>query len=165
LQKVCQTLCLAALFFFGAQTGHAQDVGVGDRVPDVSVQLQDGRQASSREFERAGQPSVWAFFNTACFDCRRELPVLDKLAREFPDVRFVCVSRAESAESVAAFWREKGLTLPYSAQTDRTVYERFAKRTIPRVYVVDGTGKVRFVGLEKVSKRKLRKALNQLKVN
>lgn len=51
------------------------------------------------------------------------------------DVRFICISRGEAQPSVAAYWQEAGLTLPYSAQPDDAVYRLFANRIIPRVYV------------------------------
>lgn len=51
------------------------------------------------------------------------------------DVRFICISRGETQPSVAAYWQEAGLTLPYSAQPDDAVYRLFANRIIPRVYV------------------------------
>gem|GEM_PF-5093123 len=50
-------------------------------------------------------------------------------------VRFICISRGETQPSVAAYWQEAGLTLPYSAQPDDAVYRLFANRIIPRVYV------------------------------
>lgn len=54
---------------------------------------------------------------------------------EAMDVRFICISRGETQPSVAAYWQEAGLTLPYSAQPDDAVYRLFANRIIPRVYV------------------------------
>ena len=51
------------------------------------------------------------------------------------DVRFICISRGETQPSVAAYWQEAGLTLPYSAQPDDAVYRLFANRILPRVYV------------------------------
>lgn len=54
---------------------------------------------------------------------------------EAMDVRFICISRGEAQPSVAAYWQEAGLTLPYSAQPDDAVYRLFANRIIPRVYV------------------------------
>lgn len=57
------------------------------------------------------------------------------ISDEAMDVRFICISRGEAQPSVAAYWQEAGLTLPYSAQPDDAVYRLFANRIIPRVYV------------------------------
>lgn len=49
----------------------------------------------------------------------------------------VCISREESSAEIVRYWDENHLTLPYSAQENRTVYYQFAKSGIPRVYVID----------------------------
>ena len=60
-------------------------------------------------------------------------------------VRFALISREDGEASVAAYWEEHGLTMPYSAQEGRTVYELFAYRRVPRIYVSDSTGTIRHI--------------------
>ena len=55
-------------------------------------------------------------------------------------VQFTLISREEGEASVNAYWEENGFTMPYSAQDDRQVYELFAYRRVPRVYVSNATG-------------------------
>ena len=43
-------------------------------------------------------------------------------------------------ESVAAYWKEQGLSIPYSAQTDRRIYNLFASSIIPRTYFCSADG-------------------------
>lgn len=115
-----------------------EHVSVGDCLPRFSVTLDDGGCYDS---SIAGA-SVIVFFHTACVDCREELPLLDARYRagEFAGRRVVCISRAESSASVAAFWREHHLTLPYSAQADRRIFDLFASAGIPRIYETDNQG-------------------------
>ncbi len=54
------------------------------------------------------------------------------------------------------------IDLPYAAVTDRSVFERFASQTIPRVYVVDRAGKVAAVFVEKVDEAVLRAELQAI---
>lgn len=120
-------------------------VHVGDSLPDFSVRLMDGSWL--RRDSLVGRRSVVVLFNTGCGDCRRELPVVDSLYvnhRHEADVRFVAIARAEEAESIWAFWDEKELTIPFSAQADRTVYNLFAKSVVPRLYLSGTDGIVRF---------------------
>ena len=78
------------------------------------------------------------FFHTGCPDCRKELPVLQKIYTDYGQrIRMVCISREESSAEIVRYWDENHLTLPYSAQENRTVYYQFAKSGIPRVYVID----------------------------
>ena len=110
-----------------------------------------------------GKPSMIVFFNTACTDCRKELPIVQELFEEFSDrANFMAISRAEGRESVAAYWEKEKLEIPYSAQTDRNVFALFAKTTIPRIYIADASGTVKYIFIEKASKKKLVRALEDL---
>lgn len=112
---------------------------VGDRLPEFEITLNNGDMVTTESLR--GSESVIVFFNTSCVDCRRELPELQKLYDEFlmqnRPVRFMCISREEGAASVAKFWDENHFTMPYSAQTDRRIYNLFASSGIPRLYEVD----------------------------
>ncbi len=123
----------------------ADIVTVGDALPAFAVTLADGSRVAPETL--AGRPALLVFFHTSCGDCRRVLPEVHAVYEPAlaDSGRFVCISRAEDAESVAAYWAERGLTLPYSAQPDTGVYGRFAREGIPRLYGVDATGTVRFV--------------------
>ena len=110
-------------------------VKVGDRVPVFSVNV-TGQSAPFSTASLQGE-TVIVFFNTSCSDCRRELPRLNRYYlqhRDDKDFQMVAISREEGEESVAAFWQAEDLSIPYSAQTSRKVYELFASSVIPRVY-------------------------------
>lgn len=74
----------------------------------------------------------------------------------------MCISRAQSGNDVAAYWQAQGLDMPYSAQTDRSVYALFATAGIPRVYVSDNNGIVRAIYVEKVNSDTLCRTLDGL---
>ena len=61
----------------------------------------------------------------------------------------VAISRAEDEDAVAAYWKDNGLQIPYSAQNDRRIYELFASSIIPRIYFVSAQGIVTRVFIEK----------------
>lgn len=120
----------------------ARSLAAGDRLPDFTVTMADGEVVSRTSL--AGNPGVVVLFSTSCSDCREELPRVQEAADEcavaVPDARFICIAREEDAASVASYWHEHGLTLPYSPQPDRKVYEIFASSVIPRLYVFDRKG-------------------------
>ncbi|MDE6682689.1 MAG: redoxin domain-containing protein, partial [Muribaculaceae bacterium] len=110
----------------------------GDKCPEFSVKMHDGSIVTTADLK--GEKSIILFFNTSCADCRSELPQMQRvyehiIAENIP-VRLLCISRAEREESIERFWQENGLTLPYSAQEDRTVYNLFAQSGIPRIYIL-----------------------------
>lgn len=120
----------------------AEIVQAGDRIPAFSVVLNDGSTYDSTQ--RDGRGAVIVFFATWCGDCQRELPVLDSLYRagRFEDQHVVCIGREEPAETVAAFWASHSLSLPYSPQADRRIFNLFANSGIPRIYNVAPDGAV-----------------------
>lgn len=118
-------------------------VNVGDEVPSFTVTLSDGSQFVSPCDFAARPLTRLLFFNTTCADCRREFERL----KSQPDTdNIICISRAESADDVAAYWQANGLTFVYAAVADRSVYSLFATSGIPRIYTVDAGGRI--VGAE-----------------
>lgn len=125
------------------QTG--ADLKVGDRLPVFEVVMDDGTVVTDEIlFETV---SVVMFFHTSCPDCRQVLPQMQKVYDEYASagVRIVLISREDPKESVESFWLENGLKMPYSAQNDRKIYEKFAATRIPRVYVNEKGGIIRYV--------------------
>jgi peroxiredoxin len=120
-------------------------VKVGDMLPNFTVTMNDGRVVTSDSLRNTA--SVVMFFHTTCPDCQQALPRVQRLYDKFSSegVSFVLISREEEAASIAAFWKANGLTLPYSPQSDRRVYELFAHRRVPCIYVSDRQGVVRYV--------------------
>jgi len=143
---------------YGAEA--ADIVRVGDPLPAFSIRTHAGEEVSPAVL--AGRPAVIVFFSTACSDCRRELPAVQRVYEADKALAaFVCIGREEAAETVAAFWRENGLTMPYSPQPDRSVYALFARQTIPRIYVADAKGQVRNVFVEEFTEAMLHEAIRQ----
>lgn len=115
------------------------DLRPGDTLPSFSVTMNDGSKISSGNLR--GKVSVIVFFHTGCPDCRQELPVIQRIYNLYGssgDVTVCCISREESASGISAYWQENGLTMPYSAQEDRSVYSLFASTGVPRVYISSG---------------------------
>ena len=127
-------------------TPHKREkVRVGDSLPDFSVTMNDGSVVTGESLRE--RVAVVLFFSTSCPDCQQLLPQIQPLYDEYSSrgVAFALISREESAESVSSFWHSHNLSMPYSAQEDRAVYSLFAKSLIPRVYISDESGKVRYI--------------------
>ena len=127
-------------------------VNVGDRVPSFTVDVvNDGVHSTFSTAQLTGE-TVIVFFNTTCPDCQRDLPKLNQYyLKHKADEGFqmVAISRAEGEEDVAAYWKDNGLQIPYSAQNDRRIYELFASSIIPRIYFVSAQGVVTRIFIER----------------
>ena len=138
------------------EPGHDGDdtdlVRVGDRLPSFSVEVIDGINRYTFSSEVLTGPTVIVFFNTSCSDCQRELPVLNDYYlqhRSEPGFQMVAIAREETEESIRAYWEANNLSIPYSPQSDRRVYNLFATTTIPRVYFCSQTGLITWIGIER----------------
>lgn len=132
-------------------------VRVGDAVPAFSATLRSG-QVLSESFWREGN-IVLVFFNTTCSDCRKELPLVQEMMQAHGTrYTFVAIGRQQDPEAAARFWQENGLSLPYAIDADRSIFSRFARVGIPRIYVIRN-GTVTAAFQQKVSRKKLRRAL------
>ena len=123
----------------------AVDLKTGDSIPDFRVEMNDGRTVTDEDLK--GKVSVVMFFHTSCPDCQQALPRVQQLYDAYASdvVSFALISREEGEDEIMSFWREKGLEMPFSAQKDRKVYEKFAKTRIPRIYMNDKDGIIRYV--------------------
>ena len=131
---VISVILLAASACIRDRIPEGADLGVGDRLPEFCVVMDDGASLCTEDL--AGKVSVVVFFHTGCPDCREELPVIQRIYDEFsPGTAVVCISREEEEDDIAGYWAENGLSVPYSAQEDRAVYSLFASEGVPRVYV------------------------------
>ncbi len=121
------------------------DLKVGDGLPDFEVVMSDGSVVSDESLK--GKVSVVMFFHTGCPDCQTTLPVMQRIQDEYcpKGIEFALISREEGREAIEVYWEKEDLRMPYSAQEDRSVYEKFAKTLIPRVYVNDRDGIIRYI--------------------
>ena len=123
----------------------AADLQVGDTLPDFRVEMSDATTVTDDMLKET--VSVVMFFHTSCPDCQQVLPQMQKVYDEYSSksIQIVLISREETAETIEAFWKEKGLKMPYSAQNNRIVYETFAQDRIPRVYICEKGGIIRYI--------------------
>lgn len=140
MKKHILRLLLLPLLFVSSCTDRpepAELVRVGDLLPAFTVQLSDGTLLDSSDL----RPGLIVFFHTGCPDCRQVLPAVQQVYDIYKeDIRFVAISRAQP--DAADYWQQNGLSIPLSAQPDRSLYDRFARSGIPRIYVVDASGRI-----------------------
>lgn len=118
---------------------------VGSKLPNFKVVMNDGTVVTGQELRDT--TSLIMFFHTGCPDCRKALPCVQRMYNEYASqgIAFVLISREEEEVSIATYWEEQGLDMPYSAQSDRKVYELFAHRRVPRIYISEPGGTVRYI--------------------
>ena len=133
------------------QAFKADSLVVGDRLPDFEGSMNDGSVVHTADL--LGQPSVVVLFSVYCTDCRHELPEIQRLwdmsrqgelTGDGKALPIVLISRENTVEDITPFWEFGEYTMPYSPQPDRRIYSLFAPSRIPRIYISDPAGIIRF---------------------
>lgn len=107
-------------------------IGPGEPLPSFSIKMNDGGTVSSNDI-KIGKALI-VFFHTQCPDCVEELKILQPFYQKYrQEIPIILISREESKEEITSFWKENDYNMPFSAQTDRKVYELFSSRGIPLV--------------------------------
>ena len=138
-------MCLVVLSSCIKEDQTGADLKVGDRLPDFEVVMNDGTIVSDDSLSEG--VSIVMFFHTGCPDCRQVLPRVQHIYEEYASkgVAFALVSREESREDIESYFIANGFKMPYSAQITRKIYEKFAYERIPRVYICEKGGTIRYI--------------------
>jgi len=126
-------------------------INIGDSVPKFSIEGVAGGSFNSTSF--TGKRSLLVLFVTTCPDCQRELPVVNRIydiVKDNPDILVLGISRGEDRSVIQEYWADAGFSIPAYLDPDRSVFDKFANSTIPRIYIIDENGIVEWMAIEKL---------------
>jgi len=132
----------------------ALDVPVGNRVgqlaPDFTLSRLDGGESSLSEFR--GRVVILDFWATWCGPCRASMPGLEALRARYQDKGLVLVSVSldRREEDARSYLERRGyaefIGLWESLATAKQVALRYGVLGIPRTFVIDRQGIIRYCG-------------------
>jgi peroxiredoxin len=164
-----RTLVLAiagwgALTLCASTTGLAE-VKPGDRAIDFEKKTTAGQTLKLSSLR--GKVVLVDFWATWCEPCKKELPLLGKLAARLRPrgVEIVTVNIDDRTENAQAFVRAHGLDqLTVVEDTDKSIVGRYEPPKMPSSFVIDRAGIIRAVnaGFEDGDDAKLEKQLTAL---
>jgi cytochrome c biogenesis protein CcmG, thiol:disulfide interchange protein DsbE len=137
-------LLLAGLLLAGCMDVPAQ-VAVGEHAPPFSGRDLAGAQVDLRELRgEVVLLNVWA---TWCFPCRREMPALEQLHRDWSGngLRVVAVSidAATAARDIRDFVAEHDLTFDIVHDPAQDITQAFQTIGVPETFLIDADGRLR----------------------
>lgn len=146
--------------------GPARDepIPAGGVLPDFSAPSLDGETVSWSA--REGVPAVLVIWNPRCSFCRQELPVLARVAGEFPGVRLIGIVTGRtrsSSTSPVDFLESEGLVFPVALDTtDQRLADALGVRGYPTVYYVRADGTVSAVQEEAAPEDEIRASIEAI---
>ena len=150
LKSVLLQLCMLQVLLLSAQiekdTGYI--VKVGDKAPEVRLQLIDGSFLELGELQ--GKVVVLQFTASWCSVCRKEMPHLEKevwLPNKDKDFILIGVDYDEPLEKVIAFKEQMKVTYPMALDPGADIFARFAEKRsgVTRNVVIDRNGNIAFL--------------------
>ena len=115
---------------------------VGDICPVDQLKDIDGQNVKFKN-----NVAVLCLFATWCPPCQAELPEIQKLRLKYQkrqDLIISAVGRDHNIAVLKKFRKAKGFTFHLIPDPERKIFNKFAKANIPRLYLVDRTGKIVF---------------------
>jgi len=114
----------------------------GKQAPDFSLKALDGKTYKLSDLK--GKVVLLDFWATWCPPCREELPIIEKLHQEFKDKNLVVLGISnEDRQTIENFLKNNRLTFPILIDEREKVGKSYKVVAIPRVLLIDKTGKIR----------------------
>lgn len=142
----------------------SQPLGPGDAVPGFTAPAIGGGSVEWADF--AGRPAVIPVWAPWCPHCQVELPVVDRVMEEFPDVAFLTIVTAigdSPGPDPAGFLSENGITAPTAVDDEAgTLAGAFGIQAFPSLFFVDSDGVVVQMVEGEVEEEVLRQVIGSL---
>jgi thiol-disulfide isomerase/thioredoxin len=121
-------------------TGPSQVVGMD--LPALTLPLAAGGRLDLGELR--GKPALVNVWATWCGPCRREMPALERLARDQRlHVMVVAIDQGEDAATARAFARRFGVTFPVGVDAEQKLGTLLHLAGLPSSFFVDRNGRIR----------------------
>ena len=122
-------------------------VKVGDKAPEFRVETIDGEYVAVGG--ECDDVTLLILFSHTCPDCHNLLNALQsRISCGVATPRIVAVSRGGSLTDITAYRDKNGYTFSLVADPERSVYQLYATMYVPRCYIIDRQGVVRFMTYE-----------------
>ena len=118
----------------------------GDKAPDFTVTLTDGRQLKLSDLR--GKLVMIQFTASWCGVCREEMPFIERdiwqRHKDNPNFVLIGIDRDEPLEKVVNFAKQTGVTYPLGLDPGANIYAKYALRQsgITRNILIDKDGTI-----------------------
>ena len=118
---------------------------IGDTMPSITLSGVDGVPVRIPEGLK-GRVIVLHFWQIGCSSCRLEMPAMDGLYGKYRrrGLEILAINVGQKKETVKAFAAELGVSYPILLDMDGKSAALYGVTDVPRTYVIDRNGVVRY---------------------
>jgi peroxiredoxin len=118
---------------------------IGDMAPSITLTGVNGATVRIPENQN-GKVVILHFWQIGCTSCRVEMPAMDDLYSKYrkKGLEILAVNVGQRKEAVKSFAADLGVAYPILIDADRKSASLYGVTDVPRTYVVDRNGMVRY---------------------
>jgi peroxiredoxin len=163
--RLCRIRCLPFLLvaiWVGACPAEAA-LRIGGMLPSATLPGLKGESFRIPD-ELRGKVTILHFWQVGCSSCRLEMPALDKLYQTYrgKGLEILAVNVGQRKETVKSFATELGVSYPLLIDTEGKIAALFGVTDVPRTYLIDRSGVVRYRILGSATQEMLKKLILNL---
>ena len=144
-------------------------IHVGDMAPDFHLTTLNGKPMALSEFGK-NRITLIVFWSYFCFPCQAEMPELQAFYEEVGQevaMATIALDGHQYDNYILPFIADKKLTIPiaYDRETDKfyETAEKYGVLGTPTLFLLDDTGRIRFINLGRMDKSVLKSMIQSVK--
>ncbi|QHW35411.1 redoxin domain-containing protein (plasmid) [Paenibacillus rhizovicinus] len=131
---------LAAVVVRQISTVHPAVAAVRKVAPAFDLKDMDGKEIRLSDYR--GRRVVLHFWATYCPPCVKEMPVMQRIARQRDDTTVIGVNIGQSRGTVEAFAKSNGLTFPLVIDAVGKITDLYRIQALPTTILIGSDGRV-----------------------
>lgn len=144
-RQLWHSILLLVLALLASVSPADADLRIGSAVPQATIPDVNGGPVRIPEHLR-GKVSLLHFWQIGCSSCKLEMPAMDTLYTQYrkKGLEILAINVGQKKERVQAFAAELGVSYPLLIDPNEGNARLFGVTDVPRTYIVDRSGVVRY---------------------